>query len=214
MQAIDLKLEQNKMKLEEIKKFINGKVTYDKFGGQYLWINEPKGGQQMLAELRGWGHIQNMFKSREDAFGFQDAVGDFIAEAINEKINGTIEQQKAEIERLKAVLQESFSVWEKVDEYARKHPEIKLGESVNKHALMLMKRGDEANQRGDKLKGVARNVLKEATKVYCHYNEIIKNKNESMDFKTLKELDAALSEYESTKVKPVDSNDYDITKEE
>lgn len=60
---------------------------------------------------------------------------------------------------------------------------------------------NEANQRGEKLNSVARNVLKEATKVYCHYNEIIKNKNESMDFKTLKELDAALSQYESTKVK-------------
>ena len=56
----------------------------------------------------------------------------------------------------------------------------------------------EANQRGEKLNSVARNVLKEATKVYCHYNEIIKNKNESMDFKTLKELDAALSQYSTT----------------
>lgn len=70
----------------EITKFINGKVTYDKFGGQYFWINNVKGGQQMLAELRGWGQIQNMFKSQEEAAAFQDAIGDFIAEAINEKI--------------------------------------------------------------------------------------------------------------------------------
>lgn len=71
---------------------INGKVTYDKFGGQYFWINDPKGGSQMLAEMRGWGHIQNMFKDKKgdidmDAAGkYQDEVGDWIAEAINEKL--------------------------------------------------------------------------------------------------------------------------------
>lgn len=75
-----------------IQDLINGKVTYDKFGGQYFWINEPKGGCQMLAEMRGYGHIQNMFKDKagnidtEAANEFQDKVGDWIAEAINEKI--------------------------------------------------------------------------------------------------------------------------------
>ena len=76
----------------KIKDLINGKVTYDKFGGQYFWINDPKGGSQMLAEMRGWGHIQNMFKDKKgnidmDAAGkYQDEVGDWIAEAINEKL--------------------------------------------------------------------------------------------------------------------------------
>ena len=80
----------------KIKDLINGKVTYDKFGGQYFWINEPKGGSQMLAEMRGWGHIQNMFVTKkkgehgvfdmEAAAKFQDEVGDWIAEAINEKL--------------------------------------------------------------------------------------------------------------------------------
>ena len=69
---------------------INGKVTYDKFGGQYFWINETKGGCQMLAEMRGWGHIQNMFpitkEGQEAAANYQDEIGDWIAEAINEKI--------------------------------------------------------------------------------------------------------------------------------
>ena len=80
-----------------IAKFINGKVTYDKHGGQYFWINpqgvsyKPQGEIRMLAEMRGWGHIQNMFKDKngnidEDAAAkFQDMVGDFIADAINEK---------------------------------------------------------------------------------------------------------------------------------
>lgn len=74
----------------KIKDLINGKVTYDKFGGQYFWIAEPKGGLQMLAEMRGWGHIQNMFpmtkEGQEEAAKYQDEVGDWIAEAINEKM--------------------------------------------------------------------------------------------------------------------------------
>lgn len=79
-------------KREEMLKLINGKVTYDKFGGQYFWINDPDGGSQMLAEMRGWGHIQNMFKRPNSSIDlnaaakFQDLVGDFIAEAINEKV--------------------------------------------------------------------------------------------------------------------------------
>ena len=76
----------------EIKDFINGKVTYDKFGGQYFWVHEPDGGSQMLGEMRGWGHIQNMFRTKkgkidEDAAAeYQDKLGDWIAEAINEKM--------------------------------------------------------------------------------------------------------------------------------
>jgi hypothetical protein len=76
----------------KIRDFINGIVNYDKFGGGYFWINDPKGGKQMLAELRGWGHIQNMFKAAGGAIDdaaaakFQDEVGDWIAAAINEKL--------------------------------------------------------------------------------------------------------------------------------
>jgi hypothetical protein len=70
--------------------FINGKVEYDKFGGQYFWIKSKKGGLQMLAEMRGWGGIQKLFRledlSLDEAEKYQDMLGDFIAEAINEKI--------------------------------------------------------------------------------------------------------------------------------
>jgi hypothetical protein len=75
-----------------IKDLINGEVRYDKFGGQYFWINDPSGGCQMLAELRGWGHIQNMFKDKKGnidmdaAANYQDEVGEWIAAAINEKM--------------------------------------------------------------------------------------------------------------------------------
>lgn len=75
----------------EVKDFINGNVTYDR-EGQYFWINTPEQGQQMLGELRGWGHIQNMFKDKKgnidaDAAGkFQDEVGEWVADAINKKM--------------------------------------------------------------------------------------------------------------------------------
>lgn len=76
----------------KITDFINGEVVYDEFGGQQIWIKDPKGGSQLLAQLRGWGHIQNMFKKKDgswdlDAAGqYQDEIGRFVAEAINEKI--------------------------------------------------------------------------------------------------------------------------------
>jgi uncharacterized protein YqgQ len=69
-----------------IKDFINGPVTYDDYG-QYLWINTPKDGTQMLGEIRGWGHIQYMFKDQKEAQKFQDEVGKFVADAVNEKMN-------------------------------------------------------------------------------------------------------------------------------
>jgi hypothetical protein len=61
-------------------------VYYDEFG-QYLWSKQSSdGGSQMIGEVRGWGALQNEFNTMEEASKFQDEVGKFIAEAINEKI--------------------------------------------------------------------------------------------------------------------------------
>lgn len=61
-------------------------VYYDSFG-TYLWSKAPESdGAQMVAEVRGWGRLQNCFDSEEEAAEFQDYVGKLIAEAINEKI--------------------------------------------------------------------------------------------------------------------------------
>lgn len=48
----------------------------------YLWSSEGN----LIAEVRGWGSIQYMFDNHNEAVEFQDEVGKFIAEAINEKI--------------------------------------------------------------------------------------------------------------------------------
>ena len=89
---------------KQIKKFIGEKAVYDPYGGTYIWGVNKIDGHQMLAEidcptakertmlndgiasLRGWGAIQHMFKNVEDAKKFQDDLGKFVAEAINEKL--------------------------------------------------------------------------------------------------------------------------------
>jgi hypothetical protein len=61
-------------------------VYYAPFG-QYLWSRQDEdGGSQMIGEIRGWGALQNEFKTEEEASAFQDEVGKFIAAAINEKV--------------------------------------------------------------------------------------------------------------------------------
>jgi hypothetical protein len=59
-------------------------VHYDQFG-QYFWNKTPEG-NQMVAEVRGWGALQNEFPTQDEAAAFQDQVGEFIAAAIREKI--------------------------------------------------------------------------------------------------------------------------------
>jgi len=61
-------------------------VYYDEWG-THIWNKEDTdGGIQLVADIRGWGRIQNEFKTEEEAAQFQDEVGKFIVEAIREKI--------------------------------------------------------------------------------------------------------------------------------
>jgi hypothetical protein len=86
---------------KEIKNFI-GVAKYDEWGGGYIWGNNPKG-NEMIAQvnefpdksyevvnevlsIRGWGAIQNMFPNITNAEEFQNELGKFIADAINEKL--------------------------------------------------------------------------------------------------------------------------------
>lgn len=88
--------------MKKVTEFINGKITYDK-DGQYFWINN-NGALQLLAQLRGWGAIQNMFKrsgknsgqyiDEETAGKFQDEIGEWVADAINAKLEREREQLK------------------------------------------------------------------------------------------------------------------------
>ena len=60
-------------------------VHYDKWG-TCIWSKDEDGGNQMVADIRGWGAIQNLFNTPEEAEQFQDEVGEFIVQAIKEKI--------------------------------------------------------------------------------------------------------------------------------
>lgn len=94
---------------KKITDFISGEVTYDR-DGQYFWID----GSQMLAELRGWGRIQNMFPMSEEgqlaAGVFQDEIGQFIADAINEKLK-PVEVPAVDAEKLAI----GFAEWMDID---------------------------------------------------------------------------------------------------
>jgi hypothetical protein len=68
-----------------IKDWLKG-TYYDQYG-QYLWSKQTEDeGSQMVGEIRGWGALQNEFETEEKASLFQDEVGKFIADAINEKV--------------------------------------------------------------------------------------------------------------------------------
>ena len=60
-------------------------VYYDEWG---VRISNKKdiGVSQLVADIRGWGAIQHLFKTQDEGQKFQNEVGEFIAEAIKEKI--------------------------------------------------------------------------------------------------------------------------------
>lgn len=66
-------------------------MVYDPMG-QKLFGVQKNGHHQMLADVRGWGAIQNLFKNKdgtireEEAAKYQDDLGQWLADAVNEKM--------------------------------------------------------------------------------------------------------------------------------
>lgn len=93
-------------------------VYYDAFG-QRLWSKQDEdGGSQMIGEIRGWGAIQQLFGTHKECVEFQDEVGKFIADAINEKVkrkmaeevaNKLIENQKSIPPDFNQIITENFN---------------------------------------------------------------------------------------------------------
>jgi hypothetical protein len=78
----------NKRKIYDMKPqdFIGKKATYFEDGTQIFGENE-KGELQMILDVRGWGAIQNLFKGNaQKAVDFQDELGAWFVDAINEKL--------------------------------------------------------------------------------------------------------------------------------
>ena len=64
--------------------FIGPKVYYDDHGQMIFSDRGEKKGVQLIADIRGWGAIQNLPIENPDKF--QESVGEWIADAINEKL--------------------------------------------------------------------------------------------------------------------------------
>ena len=79
------------MEIKKLMEFFGKEAIYDDMS-QKIWAKHADGGLQMIADIRGWGAIQNLFKKKdgtideESAYAFQDGMGRWITEAINEKM--------------------------------------------------------------------------------------------------------------------------------
>lgn len=65
--------------------FIGEKAVLDEIG-TYIFAEDKDGRLSMLSEVRGWGRIRNLFPDDDTATKFQDELGAWIVEAINEKL--------------------------------------------------------------------------------------------------------------------------------
>lgn len=113
---------------QKIKEFIGDKATYDNFG-QKIWGNK-NGNVQILADLRGWGAIQNLFMDNKgflsqeglkNAEKFQDELGEWIVDAINQKLQNEKMYSKEELKQLTdAVYYEEFSSYNEYNDFIQK----------------------------------------------------------------------------------------------
>ena len=69
-----------------IEKWLSDVYQDSLVGGNKIWNKEQDGGSQLVAELRGWGALLKEFETMTEAEQFQDKVGEFIVQAIKEKI--------------------------------------------------------------------------------------------------------------------------------
>lgn len=65
--------------IEKIKEYV-AECSYDP-SGQMIWTKERK----HLCDIRGWGNLRNKFSTEDEAATFQDGIGLFIQQAINER---------------------------------------------------------------------------------------------------------------------------------
>lgn len=73
-----------------------GKANYTGDLGTYIWGNNIYGKTELIAIIEGYREIQELCTTVSEANEFQDEMGRFIAEAINEKI----ERDCVKVERI------------------------------------------------------------------------------------------------------------------
>jgi len=70
---------------DDIKEFV-GEAKYDDHG-QLIFRGADKDNLQQFLDVRGWGSIQNMgFKTQQEAMDFQDKVGRWVTDVINNNL--------------------------------------------------------------------------------------------------------------------------------
>lgn len=74
-------------------------VYYDSMG-THIWAKQTEGHQLVaqvkdfkFLDIRGWGAIQQLFPDLESAEKFQDEIGEFVAQAIREKIEREVNNE-------------------------------------------------------------------------------------------------------------------------
>jgi len=93
----------------EVKEFIGEKAKYIPEG--QMIFGGKKGDEQILLDVRGWGAIQYLFKDQKEAGKFQDEFGQWVADAINEKLSGELEQANRTIEiRENTIVEQSMQI--------------------------------------------------------------------------------------------------------
>lgn len=116
---------------ELLLKFIGDDVTLDEYQGLIIW-GGTRDNLQRLADVRGWGMIQNMFRNPdgstdlESSEKFQDNLGQFIVEAIKEKVDREKSEQdfnlreRAEIVKLAQSSSKSLKAVKLIDYFKEK----------------------------------------------------------------------------------------------
>ncbi len=74
---------------------------------------------------------------------------------------GKITAQRENLQKTNENLKTYISLWDKTDEYVRKHPSVKLGQSVNDAALRLLTERDSLESQRDELLSELEKVKKE-----------------------------------------------------
>ena len=77
-------------------------VYYDEWGN-CIWNKEKDGSNNMIADIRGWGVLQYEFVSVLEAEKFHDEVGEFIVQAIKEKLARTSSQTEISDEEIETI---------------------------------------------------------------------------------------------------------------
>lgn len=67
-----------------IRKWLSN-IYYNK-EDQRIYSKNMEDKSQIILDVKGWGRLQNEFETEEEAAKFQDEIGEFVADAIRQKI--------------------------------------------------------------------------------------------------------------------------------